>query len=366
MREAGVVGLGETGRPLYDLLVAAYPDTGGYDVAQASDWTPNQGCRVLHVCLPWSEQFHASASTYYFQANPELVIIHSTVPVGTTRKIPFAVHSPILGDHTNMRDSLVKFEKWVGGERAAEAAGHMEQAGLRCRVVATSDETELMKLMCLAKYGMSIAFAQYQKDLCDQHGVDYADVVAWDQNYNRHVATDKQRPVLSPPGSRIGGHCVMPGTRLLYAQHPSPLLQEVLRYQERSDTFTAWHPCNIYPSAQIGKDVSVGMFTEIGPNVIIGDRTRIGAGCFIPEGVTIEEDCFIGPNSLFANDKWPPSGRDQWDKTLVRKGARIGAGCCILPGVTIGKNSLLGMGSTLTKNLPDEEVWYGNPAKPQK
>lgn len=126
---------------------------------------------------------------------------------------------------------------------------------------------------------------------------------------------------------------------------------------------TVWQPCNIYPTAKIGEDVSIGMFSEIGPNVVIGDRVRIGAGSFIPEGVTIESDVFIGPRVTFANDRWPPSDKKNWEKTLVKKHAVIGAGCCILPGVVIGENARLGMGSTLTKNIPDNEVWYGNPAK---
>ena len=135
------------------------------------------------------------------------------------------------------------------------------------------------------------------------------------------------------------------------------------QYLGKNETSRIWRPCNIYPTANIGKDVNIGMFSEIGEHVTIGDRARIGAGSFIPEGVTIEEDAWIGPHVIFANDKFPLSPKEAWLPTLVKTGAKIGAGCCILPGVTIGVNSLLGMGSTLTKDLPDGEVWAGNPAR---
>lgn len=135
------------------------------------------------------------------------------------------------------------------------------------------------------------------------------------------------------------------------------------RLVAENPSLKVWMPCNIYPTADIGKDVSIGMFSEVGNNVIIGDRVRIGAGCFIPEGVIIEDDVWIGPHCIFSNDKYPPSSKDQWQKTLVKKGARIGAGVCVLPGITIGENALVGMGSVVTKDVKDYGIWAGNPAK---
>src|SRR3990167_4160593 len=131
----------------------------------------------------------------------------------------------------------------------------------------------------------------------------------------------------------------------------------------RSSNSRAWEPCKIYPEAVIGNDVNIGGFSEIGPGVIIGDRVRIGAMCFIPEGVTIEEGAWIGPRVTFSNDMFPPSGRDRWKKTLVKKGARLGAGVCVRPGVTVGENALVGMGAVVTHDVPDGETWVGVPAK---
>lgn len=123
-----------------------------------------------------------------------------------------------------------------------------------------------------------------------------------------------------------------------------------------------WSPSKVYKTAQIGEDGNIGGFCEIGNNVVIGDRVRIGAFTFIPEGVTIEDDCFIGPRVTFTNDKYPPSSKDKWKKTIIKKGARLGAGVMVMCGVTIGEGALIGAASLVTKDVPAGEKWFGVPA----
>ena len=119
---------------------------------------------------------------------------------------------------------------------------------------------------------------------------------------------------------------------------------------------------NLY-KCTIGKDSKVDAFVYIEEGVIIGDRVKIRAFTFIPTGVVIEDDVFIGPHVTFTNDKYPRINRD-WKllKTMIKKGSSIGAGSVILP-VTIGKNSLIGAGSVVTKDIPDNVLAHGNPAK---
>jgi len=107
----------------------------------------------------------------------------------------------------------------------------------------------------------------------------------------------------------------------------------------------------------------VDAFVYIEEGVVIGDRVKIRAFTFIPTGVLIEDDVFIGPRVTFINDKYPRA-RGEWKllKTIVKKGASIGAGSVILP-VIIGKNSLIGAGSVVTKDVPDNVLVQGNPAK---
>lgn len=120
---------------------------------------------------------------------------------------------------------------------------------------------------------------------------------------------------------------------------------------------------NVYATAKIGNFVKAGYASEIGNAVKIGDNVSIGKGSFLCEGVEIGNDVFIGPHVCFTNDKYPPSKKSNWKKTIVRDGAKIGAAVTILPGVTIGENALIGAGSVVTKNVDANTAVYGNPAK---
>ena len=122
---------------------------------------------------------------------------------------------------------------------------------------------------------------------------------------------------------------------------------------------------NIYESAIIGEGTKIGAFAEIGNKVKIGKNCSIGYGVFIPENVIIEDNVFIGPHTVFTNDKNPPSN-GKWREeppTIVKEGATIGANSTILPNITLGNNCKIGAGSVVTKNIPNNEIWMGVPAK---
>lgn len=116
-------------------------------------------------------------------------------------------------------------------------------------------------------------------------------------------------------------------------------------------------------SLDCGKDCVIHSNVWIN-GVKMGDRVKVQAFAFIPPGVEIGNDVFIGPHVCFTNDPtlsmesdWKPT------KTIVEDGVRIGANATIKAGVTLHKNSLIGMGSVITKDVPEGEVWVGNPAK---
>jgi hypothetical protein len=232
--KAIVIGLGETGGPLYGVLVSAYPgQIFGYDIRRGQELLKNlaNAYEFLNICLPYGPGFLRAVRNYQERLKPKLTIVHSTVPVGTTAKLKAAVHSPILGRHKRMAEELKEYVKWVGGSKANEAALFLSGAGMRCRAVTTSEETELLKLTCLAKYGLSLAFTDFQERLCARYKVPFRHVIEWDKNYNEHVAHAYRRPILIPPkDGKIGGHCVVPGSRILNSQFPNPMLKEILRH----------------------------------------------------------------------------------------------------------------------------------------
>ena len=126
-----------------------------------------------------------------------------------------------------------------------------------------------------------------------------------------------------------------------------------------------WQFCVILPHAKIGKNCNICANVLIENDVIVGDNVTVKSGVQLWDGVTIEDNVCIGPNVTFTNDLFPRSKNPDWKlhKTLVKKGASIGANATILAGITIGENAMIGAGSVVTKNVPDGEVWYGNPAK---
>ena len=129
---------------------------------------------------------------------------------------------------------------------------------------------------------------------------------------------------------------------------------------------------NLY-GCTIGDNSRIGTFVEIQKNAVIGRNVKVSSHTFICEGVTIEDDVFIGHNVSFINDKYPRAtaggGQLQTEAdwkvvpTRVKRGASIGTSATILCGVTIGENAIVGAGSVVTKDVPDNAIVAGVPAR---
>ena len=132
---------------------------------------------------------------------------------------------------------------------------------------------------------------------------------------------------------------------------------------------------NLY-GCSIGDYSRIGTFVEIQKGVHIGSNCKIQSHSFICEGVRIKNRVFIGHGVTFINDKLPKT--TNLDGTIKRNGdwtctettiedeASIGSGSTIFCGINIGRGAVIGAGSVVTKNVPDGQVWVGNPAKPLK
>lgn len=126
-----------------------------------------------------------------------------------------------------------------------------------------------------------------------------------------------------------------------------------------------WQFCVVFPQAEIGEECNICANVIIENEVRIGNNVTIKSGVQLWDGVTLEDNVFIGPNVTMTNDKYPRSKNPDWKKEdiLVKRGATIGANATILPGITIGENAMIGAGSVVTKDIPANELWVGNPAK---
>jgi UDP-N-acetyl-D-mannosaminuronate dehydrogenase len=243
------VGLGEIGHALFALLkeedsFTVYgldsDETKMRAIGQAKRKLPNE-VDTMHVCLPCKiqEKFVDTVAKYAKQFKPKLLIINSTVPPGTTKKIDeqckcLVAHSPVRGVHKNpeyMKWELKRWTKYVGGvnTKATDAARkHFEKTGLKVKTLKSCAETELAKLFETTYRAWMIACFQEMHRMSRHFGGDFDEAVDFLEDTHR-LRLD--RPVMFP--GFIGGHCLIPNTELLLNAYDSEFLRLILTSNEK-------------------------------------------------------------------------------------------------------------------------------------
>jgi len=247
-KKIGIMGWGEIGRSVARL----YPKS-KYQILSKDlnhDYLRGERIDILHVAIPYSDDFIKDIIKQIKKNQPKFVIIESTVDVGVTSKInkklsktstgverkkKIVVHSPVRGMHPNLTKSLKCFVKYIGadnrniGERAVK---HYQSIGVKSKLFMPSESTELNKILSTSYYGICIAWAAEIKRLCDKYKIDYKSFEDFNNSYNEgYIKMGRKnviRPTLYPPKSGIGGHCVYENAQMFNPRVKSKFLDLIL------------------------------------------------------------------------------------------------------------------------------------------
>jgi UDP-2-acetamido-3-amino-2,3-dideoxy-glucuronate N-acetyltransferase len=132
------------------------------------------------------------------------------------------------------------------------------------------------------------------------------------------------------------------------------------------DGCRVWHWVHISAGARIGAGCSFGQNVYVGNDVAIGDNVKIQNNVSVYDAVTLEDDVFCGPSMVFTNVYNPRAAvvrKDEYRRTLVRRGATLGANATLVCGVTIGRHAFVGAGAVVQKDVPDFALVVGVPAR---
>ncbi len=209
-----IVGVGEVGKGLHKVLGKALT----WDIKGPCTWDGEEGVDVVHICIPYSERFNETVGMYK-DCVSDLVIVHSSVPVGTCDKLE-VVHSPIKGVHPHLAKGIKTFVKPFGGKNAQKAANIFKKLGIKTRVYKDAKTTEALKLWETSQYGRMLMLEKEIHDWCEKNKVDFDAVYTqankdYNEGYLKLGRPEVVRPYYKHVEGPIGGHCVLPNAKLL-------------------------------------------------------------------------------------------------------------------------------------------------------
>ena len=214
-----IIGKSEVGKSLFNVLKRVYD----IKIQDKEPLKLREKVEILHIAFPYSKAFIRFVKNYIKEYQPELTVIHSTVPVGTTRKCGEKVlHSPVRGIHPNLEKSLLTFVKYIGGNKkyAKRIAKYFKRVRIKTKIFNKPETTELLKLISTTYYAWNICFCKEVKRICDQYGLSFKEVYidsnkTYNEGYTKLGKENVVRPILIPMKGKIGGHCVIPNCYLL-------------------------------------------------------------------------------------------------------------------------------------------------------
>lgn len=206
-----VIGTGQIGTAISAIL-----NCEGIDINQTPE---RKTYKYLHICFPYSDKFIEYVEQYQDRFSPDKIIVHSTVPIGTCKKIN-AVHSPVRGVHPDLEEGIRTFTKFFGGEDAYECATLFREKGISVHITQNSDDTEALKLWDTTIYGVNILLEKEIYKFCQKNGLDFNLVYTesaktYNEGYEKLGHPEFKKYILKHMPGEIGGHCILPNIELL-------------------------------------------------------------------------------------------------------------------------------------------------------
>jgi len=213
MYKSLIIGYGQIGKALEEVLIDYIPAI--YDLEFD---LPEGEFDILHICFPYTKDFINEVQKYQDKFKPKYTVIHSTVPVGTSRACN-AIHSPVVGIHPHLARSIKTFTKFFGGKEASGVADYFRRAGCKVYLFDNQETTELAKLSQTTYYAMTIEYVKMLKRICNEKGLSFTEVsTTFVNDYNRGYEElgmpEIKIPNLVPIMREQGGHCTIPNCDL--------------------------------------------------------------------------------------------------------------------------------------------------------
>lgn len=221
-----VVGLGEIGSAIREVFKADGEDP--FKNIFAEDRHYN----YLHICIPFSKDFHKEVKRYQAKFTPNYTVIHSTVPIGTSGSLN-AHHSPVRGVHPYLVDGILTFKKFIGGPDCFEIANEFKRYRIHSLCVRDARHTEALKLIDTTQYGVLLMMQKEIYKWCEDNKVDFNMVYTlanetYNDGYVKMFRPEVVRPYFKYMKGKLGGHCIIPNAKLLMEYSPIPCAKKLL------------------------------------------------------------------------------------------------------------------------------------------
>ncbi len=229
-----IIGKGEVGKSLYRILKTTHPTRiKNKEVLPEEKKGTKVKFTILHICFSYFKGFEKEVKKYQKRYNPKYTVIHSTVPVGSSRKCR-AYHSPIRGEHPDLTKDIKTFVKYLGPKNLVLKI-YFELAGIKVKMLDKPETTELLKILSTTYYAWNIVFCKEVKKICDKYKLDFDKIYTranetYNEGYTKLGKINVIRPVLKPTKGPIGGHCLIPNCRLLKNEITSFILKLNKKY----------------------------------------------------------------------------------------------------------------------------------------